>query len=65
MSLNIPPRTLEAITNPEWERVGRVHDWRNYISEILQDNWDSLSEETRLVAYSMAGEQASSEEWDL
>lgn len=23
--------------NPNWEGVGRIHDWRNYIGEEVQD----------------------------
>lgn len=53
-----------AIHDPRWGDRGRVHDWRNYVPDAIRDNWDSLSEETRLVVYCMAEQQASAEEWD-
>jgi hypothetical protein len=42
----------------------RVHDWRNYLSEAVVEQWPDLSLETRLVAFAMASAQAHAEEWD-
>ena len=52
------------LANPEWDKRGRVHDWRNYVPAVLMDRWGTLSDETRLIVYAMAEEQAGREEWD-
>lgn len=52
------------ILNPEWENIGRVHDWRNYISTQLRGIWSELSLDARIVAYYIAEEIAGQEEWD-
>lgn len=64
MDLEISDYDRERIENPQWGSTGRVHDWRNYIPDAVQANWERLSLETRLVAYCMAEKQASDEEWD-
>lgn len=56
--------TAEAILNPEWENAGRVNDWRNYIPEKLQEIWNDLSCDAKIIAYYMADEMAGREEWD-
>jgi hypothetical protein len=52
------------IDNPEFDKAGRVHDWRNYIMEHLIILWDDLSRETRMAIAMIAQKQASEEEWD-
>lgn len=52
------------ILNPEWGNNDRVHDWRNYISTQLQDIWNELSLDARIVAYYIAKNIADREEWD-
>ncbi len=52
------------ISNPQWEKRNRVHDWRTYIPKELQDVWYDLSSDARIVAYYMAKEMADKEEWD-
>lgn len=55
----------DALVNPEWPRPDRwhVHEWKDYIPEGLRERWDSLSQETKEVAYYMAKEQADNEMW--
>jgi hypothetical protein len=52
------------IDNPKWDEAGRVHDWRNYIPDVVKVIWDHLSVETRLMAAYMAEVQANREEWE-
>lgn len=55
----------EELANPEWEIKGTpVHDWQIYIPDGLIERWDTLSQETKEVAYYMAKEQADREVWD-
>lgn len=55
---------VNTITAPDWNRAGRVHDWRNYVPEDLQCLWPELAMETKLVIFLMAEAQANGEEWD-
>uniref|UniRef100_A0AB39CDG8 RecX-like filament modulator n=1 Tax=Pseudomonas phage RVTF4 TaxID=3236931 RepID=A0AB39CDG8_9VIRU len=50
--------------NPEWEKVGRIHDWRNYVSDEFKRIWDTLDIQVRRLVYLSADQQASNEEWD-
>lgn len=55
----------DKLTNPEWEIVGKaVHDWQVYVPDGLIERWETLSQETKEVAYYMAKEQADREIWD-
>ena len=57
-------RTLEIINEPHWNEAGRVHDWRNHVSEYLIEFWGALSQETKVVIYLEAERNASREEWE-
>jgi hypothetical protein len=59
-----PHQIVPFINNPEWESTKKTHDWRNHISAVIRDIWDTLSEEARLVAYFTAKCQADNEEWE-
>ncbi len=54
----------EPWKNPEWENAGRVHDWRNYISEEIEAMWDTFTDEQKAALYRQADAQASAEDWD-
>lgn len=55
---------LKDVLDPQWEKAGRVHDWRNYVSEELQRLWPGLDPELRLVLARSADEPAGREDWD-
>lgn len=50
--------------NPEWSRVGRIHDWRNYVSPEIQQLWETMDLQVRRLIYIMADQTAGNEEWD-
>lgn len=50
--------------NPDWGNIGRVHDWRNYISQELAQIWQTLTDEQKILIAQNADEQASNEDWD-
>lgn len=54
---------LEA-QEPEWEKTGRVHDWRNYVIVEIQELWSQLDLITRVLLIRMAEERALNEHWD-
>lgn len=58
---------LVRLENPRWEQAGYLepcHNWRHHVPEDVQDMWDELPIEARMVALLMAEEQASQEEWE-
>jgi hypothetical protein len=50
--------------NPEWNKAGRVHDWRNYINKELQNMWPEFTNDQQRALFVNANELASKEEWD-
>jgi hypothetical protein len=48
----------------DWEHIGRVHDWRNHVPEVVVDAWDSLPIEAKLVAFATAESEAQAEQWE-
>lgn len=52
------------LDKPEFEKAGRVHDWRNYVPSEIQEIWNELSTEAKMVASIIADDVAGREEWD-
>ena len=50
--------------NPNWEYTGRVHDWRNHVSEEIKDMWDTFTDNQKQALFRRAEEEADREEWD-
>lgn len=53
-----------AVADPEWHKAGRVHDWRNYISETVRGMWATFTIEQRIALAEQADDHASREQWD-
>lgn len=49
---------------PDWDNAGRVHDWKNYISESLINIWDSFTDEQKAAIAASAQDSADNEDWD-
>lgn len=58
--MNTPSDHLE----PNWGRAGRVHEWKNYISDEIKAMWLTLSPELRAALARQADETAAMEEWE-
>ena len=56
------------VINCEFKDKSRAHNWEDYwedyVDEFYQDNWDKLSDETKVVIYDFALNIASREEWE-
>lgn len=52
------------ISNNTLAQREKVHEWKNHIHESIEQIWNQLSEESRLVALIMAEDRADKEEWD-
>ena len=62
--IDLPDYLRSQALDPKWNEAGRVHDWRNYISERVQKMWDTFTDEQKLALVEQANDQASQEEWD-
>jgi hypothetical protein len=49
---------------PDWENTGRVHDWRNYISEELRHIWWTFTVDQKMAIARNADDMADRERWD-
>jgi hypothetical protein len=50
--------------DPQWDKAGKVHDWRNHVPREVQEIWDKLEPLAKQAIYFMATEAAGREEWD-
>ena len=48
----------------DWNEGGKVHNWRNYISDGLQRIWHTFNREQKLELVRSAEENAMRENWD-
>ena len=48
---------------PDWSVEDNVHNWRNYASEDLQDEWLNMSGKQRMIIASLLNEAAGMEQW--
>lgn len=49
---------------PEWDKAGRVHDWKNYISDELRAMWGTFTDVQKQAIARQAEEAASNECWE-
>lgn len=49
---------------PDFVNRGRVHEWKNYISEEVQEMWSTFTDVQKQALARQAEELAHWEEWD-
>lgn len=54
----------EEAENPQWDKAGKVHDWRNHIPDEVREIWETFTVQQRLVLTAWADELAGREHWD-
>jgi len=52
------------VTDPQWEKAGKTHDWRKHVGWRTQEIWPSLTTEQRLAIATDAQDAADREEWE-
>lgn len=52
------------LNDPKFEQTTRVHDWRNYVPDEWQKDWNKFTNREKKIIAIMAETQADSEEWD-
>lgn len=57
-------KTPDDYLHPDWDRVDKVHDWRNHVSDEVQDLWLTFTEPQRAALARQAQELAAREEWE-
>ena len=55
---------VSDLMHPVWDDAGKVHDWRNYISDELRGIWHTFTPEQRRAIANNAQDIADREEWD-
>lgn len=54
----------QEFLDPVWEEGSRVHNWRNYIGEDLQEIWQSFTYTQKLKIAENAQMIADREHWE-
>lgn len=52
------------LNNPEFEKAGKVHDWRNHIPMEFIEIWNDLTEREKKIIIILCQNEADAEEWD-
>ncbi len=52
------------LQDPQFDRAGKVHDWRNHVGERTQAMWSTFSYTQRSAIALDAEDRAAAEEWD-
>ena len=60
----MPFETLLTFGRLFWEKTSNVSDWRNYVDDDMRGLWSQLTERERLIAFLIAQEAASTENWE-
>jgi hypothetical protein len=55
---------LVCMDDPRFDEAGRVHDWRNYVPDLLKNMWAGLPREAKIVAAWITADRARAEDWD-
>ena len=50
--------------HPEWGVQDRVHNWRNYVSEQLQNHWENMTDATKQIVAANLQDVADNEDWE-
>lgn len=49
---------------PKWDTAGRVHEWKNYISDEVRAMWDTFTDAQKQALARQADKITEREEWD-
>ncbi len=52
------------LVNPEFDKAGKIHDWRNHVLESFKVHWQTLAMEARFTIFAYAQKAADGEQWD-
>lgn len=58
------PDKLADVRDPCWTTAGKVHDWRNHVSEGVRTIWHTFTDEQVMALAADADQRAGNEEWD-
>ena len=60
----LPIMSDEELAKADFENRGKIHEWKNYVSELYVKEWHNLTYRERVIIYCEAQKQADREEWD-
>lgn len=55
---------IVPVDSPDFDKAGKVHDWRNHVPYWARDLWPDLTHRERVLLALVAEGGASREEWD-
>lgn len=50
--------------HPDWNDDSRIHNWKNYATDDLRNEWDNFSDNQKIIIGKALQEIALQEEWD-
>lgn len=50
--------------SPNWGKIEKVHDWKNYIPDTWKSIWFGLTDREKKMISAISAIQANKEEWD-
>ncbi len=56
--------TPNDYSHPQWDNAGRVHEWKNYISDEVKALWFTFTDAQRQALSRQAEDIADQEDWD-
>lgn len=56
--------TPEDWKEPDWYNIGRVHDWKRYVSGELEGEWKYFKDDQKKILARCFQEIVDREEWD-
>lgn len=56
--------TPDDFETPDWDRAGKVHDWRNYVSDEIRAMWPDIPVSLKAAIARQSDAMANLEEWD-
>lgn len=59
-----PADTPADWQSPSWGAAGRVHEWKNYISDEVRAMWHTFTDEQKQAFARQADEIAGREDWE-
>jgi hypothetical protein len=63
-TFNFDQEIINKIRNESFKKIGRIHDWRNYVPYEAIQKWATFSDRERFLIWYFAETEADAEEWD-
>ena len=55
--------TEQEYLHPNWSNLGRVHDWKNYVTHEILNEWENFTDIQKAMLFRCFESMANNEEW--